>query len=76
MIMRKKYHKCRLFVGTFVVPFYFYETKSLHIWYFIRLYISSFPQLVLTNCFSVSAFKLKKFDKFKKNLNLKCYKKI
>ncbi len=31
MIMKKKCHIWRLFFGTFVVPCYFYETKSLRI---------------------------------------------
>jgi len=35
MIMKKNIF--RLFVGTFVVPFYFYETKSLHIAFPCRL---------------------------------------
>jgi len=50
MIMSEKNHICSLFVDTFVVPCYFYETKSLHTWYFlliiiIRLYFSTFPCL-------------------------------
>ncbi len=42
MIMKKNIF--RLFVGTFVVPFYFYETKSLHIAFF---FIYFFNFLVL-----------------------------
>ncbi len=35
----EKIHIFRLFVGTFLLPCYFYETKSLHIWYFFLIII-------------------------------------